>query len=84
VANKATLICGGPDDFHWDFTSATESATVAAGASIQVLKNPGDTVAVPIAEAALPAYMTTDEGTRIFLVTGTLNAITALQEQFHP
>jgi hypothetical protein len=84
TANAATLVCGGPDDFHWNTTPATVSATVLNGASIEVLQSPGSTLAVPISAGQFAAYMATDHNTRIFLVTGPLDAISALQEQFHP
>jgi hypothetical protein len=84
TANGATLVCGGPDDFHWNTTSAPEIATVVKGASIEVLGNPGSTLAAPISTGQFAGYMASDHNTRIFLVTGPLDAITSLQEQFHP
>ena len=84
TANGATLVCGGPDDFHWNTTPTTVSATVLKGASIQVLLSPGSTLAVPIPTSHFAGYMATDHNTRIFLVAGPLDAISALQEQFHP
>ena len=84
IGNQATLVCGGPDDFHWNTSAATESATVVKGASIEVLGSPGSTLAAPIAANQFAGYMAADHNTRIFLVTGPLNAITGIQEQFHP
>ena len=84
IGNQAKLVCGGPDDFHWNSAPATETATVLKGASIEVLLSPGDTLAVPIAANQFASYMATDHNTRIFLLTGPLGGITGLQEQFHP
>jgi hypothetical protein len=84
TGNRATLICGGPDDFHWNTSTSTLTATVLQGASIQVLQSAGSILDVPIAAGQFAAYLATDHNTRIFLVTGSLDAISALQEQFHP
>ncbi|MGO9343328.1 MAG: hypothetical protein ACLP6E_12545 [Acidimicrobiales bacterium] len=84
IDNRATLICGGPDDFHWNPAPTTENATVVEGASIAVLGSPGSTLAAPIPFDQFASYMATDHNSRIFLVTGPLDAVTGLQEQFHP
>ncbi len=84
IDNRATLVCGGPDDFHWNSAPTTESSTVVQGATIEVLGSPGSTLAAPIAADQFVSYMATDHNSRIFLVTGPLDAITELQEQFHP
>ena len=39
---------------------------------------------VAIGPGQLASYLSTDEDTRIFLVTGPLTGLTGLQEQFHP
>jgi hypothetical protein len=39
---------------------------------------------VAIRPGKLASYLSTDEDTRIFLVTGRLTTITGLAEQFHP
>lgn len=39
---------------------------------------------VAIAHDKLASYLATDRDTRVFLVTGPLGWITALQEEFHP
>ncbi|HEY7144769.1 MAG TPA: hypothetical protein VH637_11010 [Streptosporangiaceae bacterium] len=83
TGNRATLVCGGLDDSHYNVASGTETGHVVAGASITVfpvrLGHPK-----PISEAKLASYLATDDDTKIFLITGPLTAITALQEQFHP
>lgn len=38
----------------------------------------------PITPARLPAYLASGQGTRTFLVTGPLSAISGLHEQFRP
>ena len=77
------LICGGPDDSHYNVASTTETAQVTPGASITVFPL-SKMQPEPIAASKLASYLATDEDTRIFLVTGPLTKITGLQEQFHP
>lgn len=84
TVNAARLVCGGPDDFHWNTAATNVNATVLPGASIEVLGSPGSTQSAPIASDRFAAYMATDHNSRIFLVTGPLSMISALQEQFHP
>jgi uncharacterized protein YaiE (UPF0345 family) len=85
TGNPTTMHCGGPDDFQYNFSpSSTEAITVVPGISIQVLSLVGNTEWQTIPEGRLFAYLPTDENTRIFLITGPLNAVTGLQEQFHP
>jgi hypothetical protein len=83
TANPATLVCGGPDDLHYNVAATTVTAHVAAGASIQVF--PVSRMRYKsLPDSGLARYLATDADTRIFLVTGPLTAITALAEQFHP
>ena len=83
TGNPATLVCGGPDDFHFNVASSTETGHVVPGASIEVF--PVSTMSPqPIQPGKLASYLATDEDTRIFLIVGPLTAITSLQEQFHP
>jgi hypothetical protein len=84
TANAAQLVCGGPDDFHWNTTATNVNAAVLPGAAIEILGSPGSTQSAPIASDRFAAYMATDHNSRIFLVTGPLSMISALQEQFHP
>jgi hypothetical protein len=83
TGNPARLICGGPDDSHYDVGTASATGQLAAGASIVTFSL---TTMSPkaIGESQLAAYLAGDQGTRIFLVTGPLTRITGLQEQFHP
>lgn len=83
TGNAATMICGGPDDFHFSVASGTETGTVRPGADIEVF--PLQKMAEEkIAASKLAAYLAADQDTKIFLVGGSLPAITSLQEQFHP
>ena len=83
TGNPATLVCGGPDDSHYNVATSTESAHVNPGATITVFP-----VSAGHPESLSPyklsSYLATDDDTRIFLVTGPLSRITGLQEQFHP
>jgi hypothetical protein len=82
TGNDATMICGGPDDFHYDFASATVTGHLPSGGSLQVLNT--SLRLVPITYAKFPSYLATDMNVRVFIFTGPLTAITALSEQFHP
>jgi hypothetical protein len=85
--HQAAMVCGGPDDFHYavNVAGAPSTITVAAAATVQVLKyetsGPAD---VTIAHSALPAYLTTDHNSKVFLITGPITQITEIAEQFHP
>jgi hypothetical protein len=84
AGNPATLVCGGADTSHYAVNaSRTVTGKVLAGAQVQVF---------PVAVLALTtmphgrfaSYLSTDTGSRTFLVSGPLEAITGLQEQYHP
>jgi hypothetical protein len=83
TANPATLVCGGPDDLHYNVATTTLTAHLTAGASIKVFPV-AQMHYLPLKASQLARYLATDADTRIFLVTGPLTAITALAEQFHP
>lgn len=85
--HQAAMICGGPDDFHYNVNVAAPAVnvTVPAAATVKVLKNETSGIAdVTIAHADFPAYLTTDHNTKVFLITGPITQITAITEQFHP
>jgi hypothetical protein len=83
TGSKATLVCGGPDDFHFNVASGTETGHVQPGADIEVF--PVSKMAQEkIAASKLASYLATDDDTKIFLIGGSLSAISRLQEQFHP
>jgi hypothetical protein len=78
----ATMVCGGPDDFHYNFGTGTVTGHVLTGASIRVLNSALQET--PITLAKFPGYLAADMNVRIFTYTGPRSAITALSEQFHP
>jgi hypothetical protein len=83
TGNPAKLVCGGPDDSHYNVAATTVTGHVIAGAFIRVFPL-AKMHPVAIGPAKLASYLATDEDTRIFLVAGPLTAISGLQEQFHP
>ncbi|HEY6492632.1 MAG TPA: hypothetical protein VIZ43_05120 [Trebonia sp.] len=82
TGNTATMICGGPDDFHYNFGSGTVTGHVLAGARIQVLN--AALQLTPTTPAKFPGYLASDMNVRVFTYTGPRTAITALSEEFHP
>src|ERR1700727_326091 len=75
TGNPAALVCGGPDDSHFNTSGSTVTAHVVPGAAIKVF--PVSKMSPePIQPGKLAAYLATDDDTRIFLVTGPLTAIT--------
>lgn len=78
----ATMVCGGPDDFHYDFAAGTVTGHVLASAAIQVLNQALQPT--PITLAKFPSYFASDKNVRVFTYTGPRTAITALSEQYHP
>ena len=83
TGQAAKLVCGGPDDFHWNTVTATETGHTVPAASIEVFPV-SKMASEPIKASQLAAYLKTDGDTKIFLIGGPLSAITSLQEQFHP
>jgi hypothetical protein len=81
TAHPARLVCGARGDSRFAVSPATVTAHVTRGASITVFSGPGARPE-PITPARLPAYLASDQDTRPFLVTGPLNAISGLHEQF--
>ena len=85
IASPAKLVCGGPDDSHYDVAKNVETAHVLSNASIEVFPTTtGQMRDVPITASQLNGYLKTDSDTKIFLVGGSLSSISSLQEQFHP
>jgi hypothetical protein len=82
TGNAATMVCGGPDDFHYDFGSTTVTGHVSPAAALTVLS--ASLQDVPIMHAKFPAYLAGDMNVKVFTYTGPLTAITAMAEQFHP
>jgi hypothetical protein len=85
TGNVATMVCGGPDDFHYNYdpTSARVTGHVSPGASLQVLTP--SLQLMPITYTKFPGYLVNDNGNiRVFAFTGPLTAITSLSERWHP
>ena len=78
----ATMVCGGPDDFHYNFGPAAVTGHVLASATIAVLS--ATLQPTPIKLGKFPSYLASDMNVRVFTYTGPRTAITALTEQFHP
>jgi hypothetical protein len=86
TGEPATLVCGGPDDQHYDVSSTTEKARVLAGASVEKVTcgTPSGCADEPIPARRLPSYLAAGAESGVFLVTGPLDGITALKEMYHP
>ena len=85
IASPAKLICGGPDDSHYNVAKNIVTAHVLSNASIEVFPTTtGQMREVPIKASQLNGYLQTDGDTKIFLVGGPVSSINSLQEQFHP
>jgi hypothetical protein len=82
TGSRATMVCGGADDFHYDFAAATVTGQVTPSAALQVLSP--SLQLTPITHAKFPSYLKTDQNVRVFIYSGPLTAITTLSEQFHP
>jgi hypothetical protein len=83
TGNPATVVCGGPDDLHYSYAANVVTAHVLPSAAITIFDLP-DMSRKPIGHTNLSAYLASDDGTRTFLVTGPLSAISGLQEEYHP
>jgi hypothetical protein len=83
TGQAAKLVCGGPDDFHWNPVTATETGHTVPTAKIETFPT-SKMAPESIAASQLAAYLKTDDDTKIFLIGGPLSAMTSLQEQFHP
>jgi hypothetical protein len=78
----ATMVCGGPDDFHYNYGTATVTGHVLTSATIAILGS--NLQPTPISLAKFPSYLAKDMNVRVFTYAGPRTAITALAEQFHP
>ncbi len=83
TGHAATIVCGGPDDFHFNVATAAETLRTLPTASIITFPT-SQMKPEPIQASQLAAYLKTDGDTRIFLIAGPLSAMTLLQEQYHP
>lgn len=82
TGNNATVVCGGPDDYHYDVAAAVVTGRVLSGAGLQVLSSGAQLR--PLTLPKFPAYLSTDKSTRVFMFTGALTGIATLSEQYHP
>ena len=82
TAHRATVVCGGVDDLHYDIATPTESGTVTPAGIVQVLGS--NIQEQTIAHADFSARLASDQWGRIFMVTGPLTGITILKEMYHP
>ncbi|HEY3953758.1 MAG TPA: hypothetical protein VGM53_10305 [Streptosporangiaceae bacterium] len=78
--------CGGPEySFGYKVAAAPVTAHAAPGVRITVIPLPmGSPAERALPAARLPGYLAADQDTRIFMVTGPLTGVTALQEMYHP
>jgi hypothetical protein len=80
----AAMICGGPDDWHFEDATASVPASVLPSAHVEVIAMTGGIAATTIPVSQLISALSRDQSTRTFLVQGPLTAITSLSEIFHP
>lgn len=82
TGHAAKMVCGGPDDVHYDI-GAAETVHVPGSGTFQVWDQAanGDRT---IAHRAVAAYLAGDQNTRVFLITGTTDDATQVAEQYHP
>lgn len=76
------MVCGGPDDLHYDVATPIETGTVTPYGAVEMLT--GTVKEQTVAHADVSGRLATDEWGRIFMVTGKLTAIAALTEMYHP
>ena len=82
TTHRASVVCGGPDDMHYNVAAATQTAEVTPSATVRVLDSSVHLETVP--HMAFNTSLKYDTWGRIFMVTGPLGAITALTEMYHP
>lgn len=85
TAHPAKVVCGGPDDLHYDVATSTETGTVTPSGTVQMIATtatgPEDRSVPP---ADFSSSLAADRWGRIFRVTGPLAAVTTLVEMYHP
>lgn len=82
TGHRATVICGGPDDLHYNVATANETGDVTPAGTVQMLT--GASQEQIVGHADVSARLAKDTWGRIFMVNGPLTAITALTEMYHP
>jgi hypothetical protein len=85
TGHRAKVICGGPDDWHFQDAKATVTAHVPSSAHVQILTTTNAGIgAKKIRPSQLVSFLPHDVFTRTFQVTGPLNKVSSLTEIFHP
>jgi hypothetical protein len=85
TAKRATVVCGGAEDWHFAYETIPVSSFVESNAHIQVLATTGAGIGFKVIRTTrLVRYLPHDEWTRTFQLTGPPDAITALEEIYHP
>jgi hypothetical protein len=85
TGRHAKVVCGGPDDWHFVYETATVTSLVLPDALIEVLATTGAGIGLKaIRTSRLVRYLPRDGWTRTFQLTGPPDAITALEEVYHP
>ena len=80
----ATMICGGPDDWHFEDAGTIVPASVLPGADVEVLDMTSGISMKTIPLNMLITALAHDQSSRTFLVRGPLTAVTGLTEIYHP
>jgi hypothetical protein len=85
IAKHATVVCGGAGDWHFVYGTIPGPSFVENNARIQVLATTGAGIGFKVIRTTrLVKYLPHDEWTRTFQLTGPPDAITALEEIYHP
>jgi hypothetical protein len=85
TGDRATVYCGGPDDFHYIVTNKQFTGHLLPSAKINVLVFGNSGIEFPrLAQAKFPHWVATDHNSGIYAVTGPFKAIRALAEEYHP
>jgi hypothetical protein len=85
TGRRAKVVCGGPDDWHFVYGTATVTDFVRADARNEVLATTGAGIGFKaIRTSRLVRYLPRDAWTRTFQLTGPPDATTALEEVYHP
>lgn len=86
TGQRASVVCGGPDDLHYAGSPATTTAHVVPGAPIERVAcgTARGCTGKPISADQLPSYLAGTPETGVFEATGPLTAITAMREEYHP
>jgi hypothetical protein len=85
TAQRETVHCGGPDDWHFNDPAKAMTAFVRGGARVQILTDGNSGIGTRTIRASqLVSYLPHDQWGSNFQVSGSLKKITGLSEVFHP